>query len=662
MRRAAVIADVGLALVLAETLVSVVAGAASELSWGQLLDGFVVTNTALGLALALSGYPIARLRPANPIGWILLGGGLSYALSGAGYAALAWGTSPGDADPGWRVLATFVNAGWPVAVTIVIPLVLLLFPDGHPISPRWRWVVGLTIASGTLYEVLAVVSPEATVTSLGIDGYLQVPTLMQHRWLIAAASGVAALVQILALVSLVLRYRRGDSRERAQVLWLLLAALVVIVSWTVDGLLNADSWFNIVVIALLPLAVMVAILRHQLLDIRLVVSRSVVYVVLTGLVVAAYVTIVAVTDRSIADRVPLGPPVLATLTVAALFNPVRLWLQKRVDHVVYGARRDPVRALTEVSARISEVDVGHLAGLSGLLETICGVLRIPGASIVAGGAEVASYGEQDGERTRLPLRLGGEVVGELFVTHRRGERRLDPSAERVLSLLCSSVAVALHATALADELGQARQSLVTAREEERRRLRRDLHDGIGPVLAGVSMQADAARRLVASDPGEAARLMADLRDQTTSAVDEIRRLVNELRPPALDVLGLVGAVQEHAATLGAGRLEASVVGADRIPDLPAAVEVALYRIATEALTNVVRHSTATTASVSFDRHDQCVCLVVRDNGASANGSWRPGVGLTSMRERTDELGGTFVAGPCDAGGRVEVMVPLGGAG
>ncbi len=661
MRRSAVIADVGLALVLTETLVSVMAGAASELSWGELLDGFVVTNTALGLALALSGYPIARHRPTNPIGWILLGGGLSYALSGAGYAALAWGTSPGDASPGWRVLATFVNAGWPVAVTIVIPLVLLLFPDGQPVSPRWRWVVGLTIANGIMYEVLAVASPEATVTSLGIDGYLQVPGLMQHRWLIAVATGWATLVQILALVSLALRYRRGDSRERAQVLWLLLAALVVIVSWTVDGLLNADSWFNIVVIALLPLAVMVAILRHQLLDIRLVVSRSVVYVVLTGLVVAAYVAIVAVTDRSIADRVPLGPPVLATLTVAALFNPVRLWLQKRVDHVVYGARRDPVRALTEVSARISEVDVGHLAGLSGLLETICGVLRIPGASIVADGAEVASYGEQDGERTRLPLRLGGEVVGELFVTHRRGERRLDPSAERVLGLLCSSVAVALHATALADELGQARHSLVTAREEERRRLRRDLHDGIGPVLAGVSMQADAARRLVASDPDEAARLMADLRDQTTSAVDEIRRLVNELRPPALDVLGLVGAVQEHAATLGAGRLEARVVGGDRIPDLPAAVEVALYRIATEALTNVVRHSTATTASVSFDRQDQCVCLVVRDNGTSVNGSWRPGVGLTSMRERTDELGGTFVAGPRDGGGRVEVTVPLGGA-
>jgi two-component system, NarL family, sensor kinase len=661
MRRAAVIADVGLALVLVETLVAVLAGAASELSWHELLDGFVVTNTALGLALAVSGYPIARQRPGNPIGWILLGGGVSYALSGAGYAALAWGTSPGDDDPGWRVLATFVNAGWPVAITIVIPLVLLLFPDGRPLSSRWRWVVGLTIVTGLLYEALAVTSPESTVTPLGIDGYLQVPALMQQRWLIAVASGVVLLVQILSLVSLGLRYRRGDSREREQVLWLLLAALVVIVSWIVDGLLNADSWFNIVVIALLPLAVMIAILRHQLLDIRLVVSRSVVYVVLTGLVVAAYIAIVAVTDRSIADRVPLGPPVLATLTVAALFNPVRLWLQKRVDRVVYGARRDPVRAVAEVSARVGEVEVGHLAGLSGLLESICDVMRIPSAAIVVDGAEVASYGHAGDEHTRLPLRLGGEVIGDLDVGHRRGEDHLDPADQRVLALLCSPLTVALRATALAEELAAARQSLVTAREEERRRLRRDLHDGIGPVLAGVTMKAEAARLLVESDPEQAGRIMAELRDQTTGAVDEIRRLVNELRPPALDVLGLTGALQEHAATLGAGQLTVRVVSSDRVPELPAAVEVALYRIATEALTNVVRHSDATTASVSIDRQEQSISLVVRDNGASANGSWRPGVGLTSMRERTTELGGTFTAGPCDGGGSVRVTVPLGGA-
>ncbi len=202
------------------------------------------------------------------------------------------------------------------------------------------------------------------------------------------------------------------------------------------------------------------------------------------------------------------------------------------------------------------------------------------------------------------------------------------------------------------DLQRARGELVAAREEERRRLRRDLHDGLGPALAGVAMRLDAADTVVASDPDGARAILAGVRDDTREAIADIRRLVYGLRPPQLDELGLIGAVAEQAARVAPnGRPAVTIAAPDRLPPLPAAVEVAAYRIADEALTNVVRHANAGICQVRISVGNGLL-LEVSDDGAGIATPHHSGVGLHSMRERAAELGGTCTAEPRKGGGTV----------
>jgi signal transduction histidine kinase len=655
------------AFALVEVATAAVASAASDLSLRALMDGFVVSSAVIGLSLAVAGWPIALHRPGNAVGWLLLGGGILFALSAAGYALLAFATSPGEDSPPWRLVATATNAGWPWVIALLLPVTLLVFPDGTLLSRAWRWIVIVAAANAMIFVAMAVFPSETLSGQLGVRGY---PTgsLPDLPWIAAVSTVLGTVVYLAAAAALIVRYRRGDERVRRQLLWLLLAALVMVTGFVVSDYLHTGNWLSIFVIALVPLAITLAVLRYQLLDIRLVVSRSLLYLVLTTAVVAAYVGLVTVLDATLRRQVGLGSSVLATLLIAGAFNPVRTWLQRRVDRVFYGARRDPVRAIAEVGQRLDEVgqplgDIGA-SGLDGVLEALCQVLRLPSASIVAQGRELAAYGLPPPVRRSVPLRPGGEQIGELTVGLRAGETRLDPADERVLALLSASVSVAVRATLLAEQLGRTRETLVTAREEERRRLRRDLHDGLGPVLTGVVLQADAARRLAVSDPERAAALMAQLRTQTTAAIDDIRRLVNELRPPALDGLGLLGALREQATSLSHRvdgiPLHITVVAGEPLPELPAAVEVAAYRIATEALTNVTRHSDATAATIRLVADHATITIQITDNGSRRGNSWQAGVGLTSMHERATELGGTCDVGPGAEGGQVTVAIPLGG--
>jgi signal transduction histidine kinase len=217
-----------------------------------------------------------------------------------------------------------------------------------------------------------------------------------------------------------------------------------------------------------------------------------------------------------------------------------------------------------------------------------------------------------------------------------------------------------RATALAEDLTLAREQVVLAREEERRRLRRDLHDGLGPRLAGIGLKAHAARTSLLTEPSRTDRLLSDLRRESTDAADDVRRLVAGLRPPALDVLGLVGAIEEQGRSLSRhpdGSAVVVRVDAADLPELSAATEAAVYRIAVEALTNVSRHSDATSATVALAVEDGRLSLRVTDDG-SPTAVWHAGTGLSSMRERVDELGGSCTIGPGNSGGMVSVSFPL----
>jgi len=186
-------ASLALALALALGVVSVAAGAASDLTWADLLDGFVVSSTVNGLALALAGYPIARLRPGNAVGWLLLGAGLAYALSGAGYAVLAWAADAGETGVGWRLLADVTSIGWPLAVSFFVPLTLLVFPDGALPSRRWRAVVILACVATIGVVATMTLGPLDTTSDLGVSGFLRWPTI-DHLDGLAAASFVLVYV------------------------------------------------------------------------------------------------------------------------------------------------------------------------------------------------------------------------------------------------------------------------------------------------------------------------------------------------------------------------------------------------------------------------------------------------------------------------------------
>ena len=284
------------------------------------------------------------------------------------------------------------------------------------------------------------------------------------------------------------------------------------------------------------------------------------------------------------------------------------------------------RALAAVGERLTEVAVPRGDGLAGVLQALCQVLRRPWAAIVVDGVELAAYGTRPPDRHGVPISSGGEVVGELVVGLRTGESRLAAADERVLALLAAPIGVAVRASRLAEEVARSRERIIASREEERRRLRRDLHDGLGPVLTGVTLNAETALRLLPGDPDRAAALLAGLRDQTTAAIADIRRLVDDLGPPAaLDALGLEGALREQAAILSRRAdgtpLAVSVETTGDLGGLPAAVEVAIYRIVTESLTNVVRHSTASAAAVSLAASERGVQVTINDDGVNLESGW-----------------------------------------
>lgn len=652
------------AVALAEALAGYVGGPLAGLTVAELNDLLILSNCTLGLVLALAGWPIAVYRPDIRIGWLLLGGGVTYASTGAGLAILANVANAGGADnPFWRAYATVVSGGWTWAVGFFLPLTLLLFPDGHLPSRRWRWLVWLIGIVGPLWFLTGVASGFSA--EVGVPGYLVLASPEQQAdlaWVPAVIGGGVVVSIVGSFVAMVTRFRRASERVRRQTLWVLLAVLLVVVVSALDPVLPDTVFVAIYPIGLIPLAILVAVFRYQLFDIRLVFSRSLLYVLLTGATVGAYLAIVALLSGLATTRVPLGASVLATLVVAAAFNPARVWLQRRVDRLVYGARRDPVRALAEVGARLSEVGAVTGAGLDGVLRALCDVMRLPYAAIDAHGARLASVGEPPEGLRAVPLTHGGERIGELVVGLRAGESTLDVADQRVLDLLVTPIAVAVHATRLADDLGRSREQVISGREEERRRIRRDLHDGLGPMLTAVVLNAEAARRLVRTDPGRTEELIGEVRDRTTGALEDIRRLVYELRPPALDSLGLVGALQEYAMVLSrradASPLTVTVDAPAPLGELPAAVEVAAYRIVTEALTNVTRHSNAASAVVTLAVRDHELRVAVHDDGVNVGGGWQPGVGLTSIRERAAELGGRCTIQLDRTGGRVDVALPI----
>ena len=387
------------------------------------------------------------------------------------------------------------------------------------------------------------------------------------------------------------------------------------------------------------------------------------YGLLTAGVAAVYLGVVTVAEL-VFGRAGRGTAVqvVATAAAAASLFPLRDRVQRQVDRLFYGDREMPYEALARLGRRVEE-SAGTESALDSVVKTIADSLRLPYAALeLRLGDEwrqAAAYGQAPPEVSAFPLISQRETVGRLLVgTRSRGER-LSPDDERLLADLARQAGPAAHAVALRSALDASRAGLVTAREEERRRLRRDLHDGLGPTLAGLTLGLDTARTRAAAQP-ELQELLGRLKAETQRAVTDVRRIVYGLRPPALDELGLVGSLREEVRRL---QLEAPALTialdapGDRLEDLPAAVEVACYRIVTEALTNVTRHAHATQCTVRINL-DHGLDVDVSDDGVGLPEGWRTGVGIASMRERVTELGGNLAIEPClPHGTRITARLP-----
>lgn len=415
---------------------------------------------------------------------------------------------------------------------------------------------------------------------------------------------------------------------------------------TAGGALSVVGWLVV------PVFMAIGLIRPTLVDVRSLIVGAILNVSAGFVVISVFVG-VASALQLIRGHVPsVGAMAVVAVFCAAGFQSTRIILRGVIDRMLFGDRPDPLQAASLVGDSISDDPV--LA-----LRAIREALVLPYAALIGGGKELAASGTPVTHTRTIPLRLGQDAVGEIIIGLRAGELALNKRDESVLRIVAPALAQTIHANALAVDLQSSRGEAIVAIADERRRLRRDLHDGLGPTLTGVAYAADAARNVMGKDPAAADALLAGLRADTATAIGEIRRLVEGLRPPALDELGLVEAVRQQAVrmhTVGGVPLVVAIDAPEPMPEISAAAEVAAFRIAIEAITNIVRHTQNSRIDVHFDVSQGSLQLEVRDHGVEST-TWKPGAGMSSMRERAEEVGGAMSFHSTPTGGIVSASIP-----
>jgi signal transduction histidine kinase len=352
--------------------------------------------------------------------------------------------------------------------------------------------------------------------------------------------------------------------------------------------------------------------------------------------------------------------VTASAVVAVLVFPVASRLRRMVDRFVLGERADPLTVVDRVGAGLESATEDPVQSM---LEAVAASAGASHAVVRdEHGRSLASVGEPVAGASDFPLRHGGASFGSLTVSPRRGESTVTAGDARLLDALAPHLAVVVRSRRLTDDLARERERVVAATLAERNRLRQDLHDGLGPALSGIALGLEAADQVLDRDPRTAHELLERSRTEAAAAVREIRRVIDDLRPSALDRHGLADAVRETAAGLGLGRPGGPdfALEVEDLPALAAAVEEAAFRIVAESLTNVVRHSGARTCSVRLARSADDLCVSIQDDGTGVRGPRPGGVGLESMRRRAAELGGRVAVELARPRGTVvTALLPLG---
>ncbi len=638
----------------------------------------------LTITYCVVGALVASRHPRNPIGWMFCATGFLSALNmlSSGYALYSELALMNESLPGAMFARWLTIWIWIPNIFLPITFPLLLFPDGKLLSTRWRpivWAAGF----GLFSVILSIAFHPGPLESIGLKG--------SNPYGIPDSEGVISVILSIAaplllvgvfgsIASIIFRFRSSVGIERAQLKWLVVAGVIVIVGnilsgfpWWLWGDNPVTRELSIVITDITIVTIVVAtgfaILRYRLWDIHIFVNRTLVYGSLTALVIGLYVVIVGSLGTLLQTGGNLPASLFGTGIIAISFQPLRERLQRGVNRLMYGERDDPYAVLGRLSEQL-EVVAASQSVLPTIVETVAQALKLPYVAIalkegeqlpiVAEYVRSAGFAPQDnGSMEILPLVYQLETIGQMILAPRAPAEALSQSDRRLLETIARQAGVAAYNLRLTQDLQRSRERLVTTREEERRRLRRDLHDGLGPVLAAMAFKLDAVYNLADRDSGAVKKMSTELKAQMQEVLADIRRIAYNLRPPALDELGLVGALKAHIASHNQVQgLQITLEAPENPPSLPAAVEVAAYRIALEAMNNVSRHAGAHHCYVRLSLPDD-LCLEILDDGRGLPGAVRAGVGLISMRERAEELGGRCIAEMLPDGGTgIKARLPL----
>ncbi|HWL45595.1 MAG TPA: sensor histidine kinase [Ilumatobacter sp.] len=634
---------------------------------------YFLVDVADGVVFGIVGYVLLS-RSRHIVAWIVsvmaLGGAV--AAVGAQWTELTY-RHPGVAE--LRGVQATQSWAWVPGTLALILVVPWLVREG-PL----RWYGKLFVALGATASVSLVVV-RWTDPFPWPDGPSYMPLAIHNeawidridhvvRWHFAAT----VVLGLVAAAAVTVRWSVRTPDSRRGLGWLAIATALMTVTfaplalpdgWTDFLPPNATPITHLASQLFYPGALLVAVLGQRLWGLRLAASRALAWSLLTGGLVAGYVSLIALSGLVFPGVTSGVEQVAVTALLAGAIEPLRRFVQRRVDHLVHGEGTEPIRVVGRVGRSIGAGGSPDQL-LTGVLDDLVASLRLRGAHIEAEGMgsdlhQVAVGDTTGGDELMVPLALDDEPVGRLHLWPRHGER-IDGQTERTVAALAPLVAVATRLAATAVALTESRSRLATARDEERRALRRELHDGLGPALAGVGYGLQATRNLLDTNPEVAATLLDRLIGELDARVADVRSLARELVPPVLLEDGLPAALAELAERQ---RMTGLTVDLDLdvgdLPELGTQLATSLYAVAVEALRNVVRHAGATACRISLTAPGPSrVRLAIADDGVGIGPDAAPGVGTQSMRERADSMGAELAIGAAPGGGTlVEMRVDLG---
>jgi signal transduction histidine kinase len=611
-----------------------------------------ISGNVVNLAIPVVGFVLASRRPANRIGWLFLVAGLALGLSAF---SLQYGLHALVAAPGsWPAGRAFAWLGTWIAVIAytMLAFVFLLFPTGRLRSRRWlpaAWFMGgaLTLAWATVIVYVT----RFWSDPFGSSAQAQPPALV-------AAFSLALAALAVSVAAVVVRFARSVGEERLQLKWFAAAAVLVLVMFIVTGWLSSpvlDALFNLAFLGLW-VAVAIAVLKYRLYDIDVVISKAVLYGSLAVFITAVYAALVVGVGTLAGGRDRPLLAALAAAVVAVAFQPVRQWAGRLANRVVYGRRATPYQVLSDFARRIGGTysAEGVLPQLAQTVAAGTGAeqvvvwLRVddqlrPEASsdgsshagpLPVDGHELPQLPDAD---MSAPVVHHGELLGAISVQMPKDEP-LRPAGQQLVADVASQAGLVLANAGLIEDLRGSRQRLVTAQDEERRRLERNLHDGAQQDLVALAIKAQLAGVTVDEDPAQAKQILGELKADAAGALANLRDLARGIYPPLLADLGLAPALSAQASKAPLP----VTVEAGGIGRFPQATEAAVYFCCLEALQNIAKYAHATQASICLQMQNRMLRFTVSDDGAGYDTSHTPmGSGQRNMADRLAALGGRF---------------------